>query len=161
MFVSMKSHLRNLVLICCCCMLLCNGMRDAQAQYFSAASSNILSSNVSYDSAILYTLYGLYYGDSSYFYIAHIAMYDAYYKAYYGYYYGLNGYIIYGATINYYCQLFAYYDYVYKSYAYPLLYNNYLGYDYTSGIISYSYLGDYYNGYAAYYCGLSSIGGAF
>jgi hypothetical protein len=160
MLVSMKSNLGTLVLVCCF-ILLCNGIRDAQAQYFSTASLYILNSNIDYDNAISSASNALYLRAPAYLYDAYINMYNASNDAYYGYYYGWYGYITYGTTTGYYCYLYAYNDYLYKSYATTDLYNTYIGYDYTSSLILDSYLGDYYNGYAAYYCGLSSIGGVY
>jgi hypothetical protein len=161
MLVSRKSNVGFLVLVCCF-ILLCNGVREAQAQAFSTASTYILNSNIAYAIAVNNTSNGLYSRSPSYLYNAYSYMYNAYNNAHSGYYYGTSGYSSYGTTPGYYCSLYAYYDYLYKSYVSTDLYNAYISSNYNnyaSNIISNSYYGDYYNGYAAYYCGLSSIGG--
>src|SRR2546423_4042533 len=138
MGVSMKSKLRNLLLICCF-MLFCQGIRDAQAQHFSTASSYILTSNTYFDNALSSELYAIYLKSPSYLYNAYSNMYSAYSNAYQGYYYSYYAYVLYGTPTGYYCQLYAYYDYLYKSYANTYLYYNYLGYNYTPSIITNSY----------------------
>jgi hypothetical protein len=162
MLVSRKSNIGSVVLVCCF-ILLCSGIREAQAQSFSTAISHILNSNTVYNTAAFNTSYALYSRSPSYLYNAYNNMFNAYNHAYNGYYYGASGYSSHGTTTGYYCYVYAYNDYIYKYNAYTYLYNTYVSgnyNNYASSIISNSYYGDYYNGYAAYYCGLSSNGGA-
>jgi hypothetical protein len=58
------------------------------------------------------------------------------------------------SNLLYYTYLYGYYDYLYKYYAYVYAYYTYVGYDYALDAITYTYYGDAYNGYAAYYISL-------
>ena len=164
MFVLLKSKLGKVAFICSL-ILFCSGIQTAQAGNFSDSSYYLLTSNSYYDSAVHSGISALYLSSlnadpSNSTYNAYYNMYYAQYYAYYAQYYAYYGYISNPIITNYYAYLYAYYDYTYKNYAFLYLYYAYLGYDYTEAINTYSYYGDYYNGYAAYYSGLSSNGGS-
>ena len=164
MFVLLKSKWGKVAFIGAL-ILFCSGIQTAQAGYFSNSSYYLLTSNTYYDNAVQSGISALYLSslnadpsDSTY--DAYNNMYYAQYYAYYAQYYAYYRYISNPIITNYYSYVYAYNDYTYKNYASLYLYYAYLGYDYTAAINTYSYYGDYYNGLAAYYCGLSSNGGS-
>jgi hypothetical protein len=159
MLVVIKSQLRNLVLIGCF-MLLCHGIQVAHAQNFGAASLYLLYSNSALSSGWSNIDYALYYNNAGYFYNSYSDLTSAYNYANTATSYAYAGYLSSPTTINYYSYYYSYYNSYYLYYAYSYAYYSYvLGRTYVPSLISYIDAADDYNGYAAYYCGLSSVGG--
>jgi hypothetical protein len=154
-----KSQLRNLVLIGCF-MLLCHGIQVAHAQNFLIASGRLLSSNSAISDGWSNIDYALYYNNAGYFYSSYSDLASAYNYAYGAASYAYAGYVSSPTTLNYYSYYYSYYSYYYAYNAALYAYYSYaLGSAYVPSLISLINTADDYNGSAAYYCGLSSVGG--
>jgi len=161
MLVGIKSQVRNLLLIGCC-MLFCNGIQVAHAQNFTTASYYLLSSNTNLGNGWADIDSALYYKNATYFYNSYTDLSSAYNNAYIAYNYAVAGYNSYPTTLGYYSYYWSYYNYLYAYSASLYAYNSYLygvASVYVPSLIYYISLADQSNGYAAYFCGLSSIGG--
>lgn len=159
MLVVIKSQLRNLVLIGCF-ILLCNGIQVAHAQNFGIASGYLLTSNSALSTGWSNIDYALYYNNAGYFYNAYFNLTGAYNNANAAASYAYAGYVSSPSTLNYYSYYYSYYNYYYAYNASLYAYYSYvLGRTYVPSLISLIDAADDYNGYAAYYCGLSSVGG--
>src|SRR6516165_3831846 len=159
MLVVRRSQLRNVVLIACF-MLLCNVIQVAHAQNFTTASVYLRTSNSALSSGWSNIDYALYYNNGTYFYNTYSDLTDAYNNAYVASSYAYAGYLASPTTVNFYSYYYSYYNYYYVYYASLYAYYSYtLGPTYVLSLIAYIDLADDANGSAAYYCGLSSVGG--
>ena len=159
MIVIRRSQLRNVVLIGCF-MLLWNGIQVVHAQNFSTASAYLFTSNSALSLGWSNIDNALYYTNVAYFYNTYYYLTSAYHNAYTAISYAYAGYISNTTALNYnsfyYSYLNSYYVYYAALYAY---YSYTQGPTYVLSLIAYIDLADDANGSAAYYCGLSSVGG--
>jgi hypothetical protein len=141
-------------------MLLCHGIQVAHAQNFLTASGYLLSSNSALSDGWSSIDYALYYNNAVYFYNTYSDLTSAYNNANTATSFAYAGYISSPTTLNYYSFYYSYYNsyYVYNASLYAY-YSYTLGPAYVPNLISFINAADDYNGYAAYYCGLSSVGG--
>ena len=154
-----KSQLRNVVLIGCF-MLLCHGIQVGHAQNFLVASGHLLSSNLALSDGWSNIDYALYYNNATYFYNSYSDLTSAYNYANTAASYAYAGYVSNPTVINYYSWYYSYYSsyYVYNASLYAY-YSYTLGPTYVPSLISYIDTADDYNGYAAFFCGVSNVGG--
>jgi hypothetical protein len=159
MVVVRKSQLRNVVLIGCFT-LLWNVIQVAHAQNFSTASAYLLASNSARSIGWSNIDYAIYYNNGRYFFNTYSDLNTAYTNASAATYYAYAGYLANPTTLNYYSYYYLYYHSNYLYYASLYAFYSYtLGPTYVPSLIASIAAADVSNGYAAYYCGLSSVGG--
>jgi hypothetical protein len=158
--VAMKSKKKFLsISLICLALMLWGGINMANAGYFDYAAQYSRYSAQDSAAADYFAAYAFCSNNYGYFYYMveyDKAAYEDAYEAYYYAYYGYAGYAL-NTDHNYYAYIYSYYAYLYKYYAYVYSYNLYYNGTNCYDAAEYSYLGDIYNSYAAYYNGAASV----